>query len=400
MLENQENEVGNAMADIRRVLRVKVFRKIGKRKVAKRLEYENALKEMFTGIQITMQLTGQDILVQFPTNAIANQALITFRSAAENAGIFLGVECEFSNTPTLRPSRSRQARKARRYKPAALARSRKKKAAFKKKRAHRRQVASNIERQQGLNPYQQAQEILGRQPVGAVFSTLNSTCMAPKMIQCLRPGLMLTDEVLNFYLMVLEKRSMESFAENEESCRAKFLTSFFWPKLTGCGYSFNKVKRWTKKKGFFGTLGTNSIFDLDRIFIPIHTESPLRHWMLVCLDMGNRVIEFYNPLKKSKEEEAEHLNEGNLHQCMLQYLLDEHLSVYQQPYADIGQWTYRKFAIGTEIPEQQEKTMDCGIFMCKFVQYIWEGHDFDFTYRDMNTFRWRMILEIRDQRIM
>eukprot|EP01083_Nonionella_stella_P194767 718134_1 len=350
---------------------------------------------MFTGIKTTMQFTGHDILVQFETNTIATQALETFRTVGDT-GILMGVECEFSKTPTLRPSRSKQARNARRSArrsgPAGQARSRKKKGAFKRKRAHRRQVDRNIERQQGLNPYQQAQEILGRQPAEATFSTLNSICMAPTMVQCLRPGKNLTDEVVNFYLMVLEKRSMESFAENGESCRAKFLTSFFWPKLISDGYSYNKVKRWTKKKGFFGTLGTNSIFDLDRIFIPIHTWRPLHHWMLVSLDMGNRVIEFYNPLNKSEETEEDHLNEGNLHQCVLQYLLDEHHSVYQQPYAEIAQWTYRKFAIGTEIPEQAEKTRDCGVFMCKFVQYIWEGRDFDFTYRDMNTLRWRMIL--------
>eukprot|EP01083_Nonionella_stella_P066464 175044_1 len=198
MLENQENEVGNAMADIRRVLRVKVFRKIGKRKVAKRLEYENALKEMFTGIKTTMQFTGHDILVQFETNTIATQALETFRTVGDT-GILMGVECEFSKTPTLRPSRSKQARNARRSArrsgPAGQARSRKKKGAFKRKRAHRRQVDRNIDRQQGLNPYQQAQEILGRQPAEAIFFDAQQHCMAPTMVQCLRPGKNLTDEV-------------------------------------------------------------------------------------------------------------------------------------------------------------------------------------------------------------
>ncbi|MES1921875.1 hypothetical protein MHBO_003410 [Bonamia ostreae] len=68
-------------------------------------------------------------------------------------------------------------------------------------------------------------------------------------MQCLNPGKWLNDEIINFYMGLLQKRSDERMVVRKE--RDFFFNTFFYTTLTGnnmSSYHYNNVRRWTKRK--------------------------------------------------------------------------------------------------------------------------------------------------------
>eukprot|EP01083_Nonionella_stella_P090835 253826_1 len=225
------------------------------------------------------------------------------------------------------------------------------------------------------------------------ISEISGIEMTAKWIRCLHPGTWLNDEVINFFMVLLQERSIARNKDKslppERRCLAKFFNTFFFTKLSGDVngvYNYKKVRRWTSKLKL-KPLGVNDIFELDRVFVPIHVN--ISHWVLACLNMKTKTIEYYDSMGGSNSGARE---------CLRRYLMDEWKDKRGEVYTGIDDWKYNKFTPGIDMPEQLNGC-DCGVFTCKNADYISDGRTFTFTQEHTATFRYRMVLEIYHKQI-
>jgi len=104
--------------------------------------------------------------------------------------------------------------------------------------------------------------------------------MTVSLLQCLTPGVWLNDEVINFWLGMVQQRTNKRASSDKyplkHKTRVLIMNSFFWPRLYNKGvYSYKNVRRWTKKSKL-KKMGVHSIFDLDKFLFPVHVNKT--HW--------------------------------------------------------------------------------------------------------------------------
>jgi len=98
----------------------------------------------------------------------------------------------------------------------------------------------------------------------------------------LAPDEWLDDELINFYLRLLDDRSKRNFKSTtvpkERKLKCHFWNSFFYPTLTVSRgkYDYSRVQRWSKEV---------DLFDMDKIITPIHLES---HWCLAVINFQKK----------------------------------------------------------------------------------------------------------------
>jgi len=123
-----------------------------------------------------------------------------------------------------------------------------------------------------------------------------------KDIMCLQNDIMLTDEVVNLYLSMLEND-----CSNSNKTKLLVMNSFWFSKLTHSNkkntydkkvlqdYKYANVKRWSKpSKIRAATNGQcETVFDLDYMIFPVHIEDR-QHWMLGVVDFTGNKIMCYN----------------------------------------------------------------------------------------------------------
>merc|ERR1712059_56864 len=143
-------------------------------------------------------------------------------------------------------------------------------------------------------------------------------------------------------------------------------STFFYPKLMESGHS--GVKRWTKKVDVFGH---------SLLLVPVHLGM---HWCLATVDLREKTINYYDSMG------------GNNSRCLKaieKYLEAEHLAKKSAP-LDMSNWTKQ---IVKDIPHQMNGS-DCGMFACKFAEYLSRRAEITFSQSDMPYFRKRMTWEI------
>jgi len=170
----------------------------------------------------------------------------------------------------------------------------------------------------------------------------------------------LNDEIINFYLQMIVDRSAE------KGLKVYATNTFFYPKMMNSGQP--ALRRWTKRA---------DIFEKDIMLIPVQLDM---HRCLAVVDFRKPGVYYYD----SKG--------GDNRQCLstlLKYLQDE----YRQKKG--GELNIEKYEskIMKDIPQQMNES-DCGMFACKFAEYISRGASISFTQSDMPYFRRRMIWEI------
>ncbi|XP_059450439.1 ubiquitin-like-specific protease ESD4 isoform X2 [Corylus avellana] len=107
------------------------------------------------------------------------------------------------------------------------------------------------------------------------------------ILQCLRPGAWLNDEVINVYLELLKERENR---EPQKFLKCHFFNTFFYKKLISGknGYDYKSVKRWTSQR----KLGY-SLIECDKIFVPIHKEI---HWCLAVINKKDEKFQYLDSL--------------------------------------------------------------------------------------------------------
>lgn len=177
----------------------------------------------------------------------------------------------------------------------------------------------------------------------------------------------LNDEIINFYFNLLMERSNQ-----QGKVKVHAFNSFFYPKLIKSGYA--SLRRWTKKV---------DIFAMDLVLVPVHLGM---HWCLAAIDFQKKCISYYDSLK------------GSNNQCLSAlraYLNEESMDKKKLPF-DLNGW---KTASPKDIPEQLNGC-DCGVFACKYAEYLSRKATFDFDQRHMPYFRRRMVYEILSKKLL
>ncbi|NWY58686.1 SENP2 protease, partial [Chionis minor] len=188
-------------------------------------------------------------------------------------------------------------------------------------------------------------------------------------IHTLRNLCWLNDEVINFYLGLVMERS-----KKEEYIAVHAFSTFFYDRLISGGYK--AVQRWTRNV---------DLFKQDIILVPVHLRM---HWTLAVIDMRKKTIKYFDSLGQKGDK---------INQALLQYLQEEYRGKRNMK-LDVSEWTLHSMG-PQEIPQQLNGS-DCGVFLCKFADYIARDKPINFTQAHMPYFRKKMVWEIIHQYLL
>ncbi|XP_026711352.1 sentrin-specific protease 2 [Athene cunicularia] len=209
----------------------------------------------------------------------------------------------------------------------------------------------------------------GRGDPGEIMSSAFKLKVTREDIHTLMDLQWLNDEIINFYMCLLVERNKK---EGYPAVHA--FSTFFYPKLISGGY--NAVRRWTRDV---------DLFKKDLIFVPIHLR---HHWTLVVIDIRKKTIKYFDSIGHKKDEICE----------TLFYYLQEESQQKRNLQLTFSEWTLHSME-EHEIP-QQENGSDCGVFLCKYADYISRDKPITFTQDDMPYFRKKMVWEIIHQQLL
>jgi sentrin-specific protease 1 len=170
----------------------------------------------------------------------------------------------------------------------------------------------------------------------------------------------LNDEIINFYFSLIMERS--KIVENYPSVHV--MNTFFYTTLTKKGFA--SVKRWTRKV---------DIFSMDFVLIPLHLGV---HWTLCSVNNQKKRISYYDSMGGGRINQS-----GTKHlSVILNYLKEEYEDKKKSPLPT----DYEANEVGVNddglenvrIP-QQDNGSDCGVFTCKFAEYISRRATFTFS---------------------
>ncbi|KAI3920344.1 hypothetical protein MKX01_000683 [Papaver californicum] len=192
-----------------------------------------------------------------------------------------------------------------------------------------------------------------------------------QILQCLKPGVWLNDEVINVYFGLLKEREQR---EPKKFLKCHFFNTFFYTKLISArdGYDFKSVRRWTtqRKIGY-------RLLECDKIFVPIHRQM---HWCLAVINKKDRKFQYLDTLQGMDYQVLKHL---------ARYYVDE---VKDKSGEDINTNSW-KLEYAYDIPHQ-ENGSDCGMFMIKYADFYSRGVGLCFSQKHMPYFRKRTAKEI------
>ncbi|CAG0918793.1 unnamed protein product [Notodromas monacha] len=205
-------------------------------------------------------------------------------------------------------------------------------------------------------------EAFGSRSSSNILSEKFSIQIRWKDINTLAPGAWLNDEVINFYLNMIVERS-ESGGDRYPSVFAH--QTFFYSTLASRGYQ--AVRRWTRRV---------DIFEKEIILIPVHLQI---HWTIAVVDMKLKVVSFLDSMGSQRWDIVD---------TILDYLKQE-MKDKKNEILDVSEWK-------KEIPKvpQQMNGSDCGMFACKFGDYLSRRAKITLSQSDMPYFRRRMVWEI------
>ncbi|XP_020366377.1 sentrin-specific protease 2-like isoform X1 [Rhincodon typus] len=179
----------------------------------------------------------------------------------------------------------------------------------------------------------------------------------------------LNDEIINFYMCLLMERSKDTSLP-----KVYAFSTFFYLKLHTGGYQ--AVKQWTK--------GID-LFEKDLILVPVHLGV---HWCLTVADLRKKTILHLDSMGQWNDD---------LCWTLLRYLQEESKNKKGRR-LDSSDWVLRSMR-SHEVPQQMNGS-DCGVFVCKYADYIARDEQITFTQHDIPYFRMKMIWEILNKRML
>jgi len=162
-------------------------------------------------------------------------------------------------------------------------------------------------------------------------------------ISCLKPCTWLNDEVINFYMCLLQQRDNFNIEISDgRRVSSHYFNTFFINKLINKGeYNYANAKRWTKKF---------NVFSKDKIFIPVNISNT--HWTIIVVFIKLKEIHYYDSMGGSG------INRYLKH--ILHWLKDESKEKYNNEYI-INNNEWKLIDQEDDVP-QQRNGFDCGMF--------------------------------------
>lgn len=179
----------------------------------------------------------------------------------------------------------------------------------------------------------------------------------------------LNDEVINFYMNLLVERSKDPSLPSVNT-----FNTFFFPKLRSSGYS--TVRRWTKRM---------DIFSRDILLVPVHLGV---HWCLSVVDFRKKAVTYFDSMGGNNDEAC---------RILFEYLQQESKDKKGKE-MDTSGWSLHSKK-RNEIPQQMNGS-DCGMFTCKYADYITKDKPITFTQKHMPYFRRKMVWEIVNHKLL
>lgn len=224
------------------------------------------------------------------------------------------------------------------------------------------------------NELDSIKELLRKSPNNKdiVIDKFNIDITVSKLV-CLRPNTWLNDEVVNFYMCMLQERDQNLCREsNGTRTPSHYFNSFFMSKLMENGqYTYGNVKRWSKKF---------DVFAMDRIFMPINLNNS--HWVMSVAYVQRREIHYYDSMTGNGER---HLK------AILRWLGDESQDKKKCP-LDTHGW---RLVDGQHDVPQQNNGYDCGVFSIICADFLSDGLPLEYSQSEMSTNRLRIAAAIK-----
>lgn len=202
------------------------------------------------------------------------------------------------------------------------------------------------------------------------------------VLRCLEPMEWCNDEVINFYLQLLQERNTRQRERGDLVPNVYIWSSFFFTKLMdednhgNQTYTYANVRRWTKRKQV-------DLFSYDLVLVPVHVRKI--HWALGVVNMKEKKILFLDSLSGPYSHHfAQHI---------FQYLLDEHQDKLNAPLPSSELWKMDDHETFPLVP-QQTNGSDCGVFLCQFSECLTDGRGLDFSQSDIPDRRLKMVYQI------
>jgi sentrin-specific protease 1 len=190
---------------------------------------------------------------------------------------------------------------------------------------------------------------------------------------CLRRNTWLNDEVVNFYMAMLQERDARLCSAGDGTrLPSHYFNSFFMTKLLENGqYNYGQVKRWSKKF---------DVFALDRVFIPINLNNT--HWVMAVVYVQKKEIHYYDSMSGSGKRYLD---------AMLMWLVDEAREKKGQQ-LDKSQW---KLIDREQAVPQQQNGYDGGVFSIMCADYVSDNLPLSYVQEDMQNNRIKIAAAIR-----
>ena len=189
-----------------------------------------------------------------------------------------------------------------------------------------------------------------------------------KVLARLLPKVWLNDDLMNLYLSLVEKRSLETYG-----LRVKAMDTLFYTRLETLSSRMDVVSRSLRKV---------DIFACDMLVIPIHLG---QHWCMVVVNFNDMKLRYFDSMALSSKGVWTKNPEVV---TRVKAFLESHYRLTKN---------LRKLDLGISFPTgipQQENFSDCGVFALKFAEYSSRGAPFTFRQADMPNFRRRMAWEL------
>lgn len=235
---------------------------------------------------------------------------------------------------------------------------------------------------------ERVEDVLARRDAEIIVENTNANLeLDYTHMHCLNDRAWLNDEVINFHFQLMRERAnrIDEGKPDDHQLKCHFFNSFFTVKFND-GYVYRKIKRWSKSAKV-------KIVELDKVFVPCHVGN--NHWCLAVINFMEKRFEYYDSLGGQPR--------GNLLPALRRYVVDEAALYSNQPDYDLSDWVDyipgRYSDANLDGIPHQNNGSDCGMFTCKFADYLSENLDLTFSCQDMPYFRKRMVLDLLKNRL-
>ena len=168
---------------------------------------------------------------------------------------------------------------------------------------------------------------------------------------------LINDNVFNFYLDLIQKRSQDNPSLPQVHCfNTNFLSTFL-------SRGYKAVRRWTKKV---------DIFQKDILIIPCHVSS--NHWTLAVVDFNKKTITYYDSMGGK--------DYGLL--CRITSYLHQESWNKRKLKFDLPGW---KISCLEKRSPQQTNNYDCGVFAMVTAELISRKKKISFSQDDIQAYR-------------